>query len=257
VPVNLGGIPPTLFESEMFGHVRGAFTDAHRDRTGRLARADGGTILLDEIGELDLRCQVKLLRVLQDRTYEILGSSETRKLDVRVVSATNRQLPAAVAEGSFREDLFYRLNLITVHLPPLTERRDDIPLLATHFLARAAAKHGRPPIGIDARAVAWLQRQEWPGNIRQLAHAMERSLLVCNTDVLREADLLHAAEMAASSGQSDPLPAVGAMTMDDIERSMVEKSLLHHDGNVSRAAASLGLSRAAFYRRLDKYGIDH
>jgi two-component system NtrC family response regulator len=198
VRVNLGGIPPTLFESEMFGHVRGAFTDAHRDREGRFARANGGTILLDEVGELDLRCQVKLLRVLQDRTYEILGTSETRRLDVRVIAATNRDLRAAVAAGDFREDLLYRLNLISIRLPRLSERRGDIPLLSAHFVARAAATYERPVVGLTGRALAWLGRQEWPGNVRQLKHLIERTFLIAGGDTLDESDFRRTMEMEAA-----------------------------------------------------------
>ncbi len=255
VKVNLGGIASTLFESELFGHVRGAFTDAHRDRQGRFALAAGGTVFLDEIGELDLRCQVKLLRVLQDRTYEVLGSSRTRTLDVRVIAATNRDLQEAVREGAFREDLLYRLNLIAVRLPSLAERSKDIPSLAAHFLARAGEAFGRPPVRLSARALGWLQRQPWPGNVRQLKHQLERALLVCGGPELDVADFERTAGLEAAATTEDQLPPVGAMTMDGIERSMILKSLEHHGGNVSRAAAALGLSRAAFYRRLEKYGI--
>lgn len=255
VRVNLGGVPPTLFESEMFGHVRGAFTDAHRDRDGRFALADGGTILLDEVGELDLRCQVKLLRVLQDRTYEVLGTSETRRLDVRVIAATNRDLRAAVAAGAFREDLLYRLNLISIRLPSLAERRRDIPPLAAHFLARAAATYDRPLTGLTGAALDWLARQPWPGNVRELKHVIERTFIVAGGGaMLDEPDFRRVAALDTGVGD-DPLPPVGAMTIDDIERTMIRKALAHHDGNVTRAAASLGLSRAALYRRLEKHGI--
>jgi len=257
VKVNLGGIAPTLFESEMFGHVRGAFTDAHRDREGRFARAHGGTIFLDEIGELDPRCQVKLLRVLQDRSFEILGSSETRTVDVRVIAATNRDLAVAVQDGSFREDLLYRLNLITMALPPLSQRRDDIPRLATHFAARAATAYGVKLAALAGDAISWLQRQPWPGNVRQLKHLVERTLLVAGGDVLTAADFADTDTMEAAgrSGDADALPAVGSMTLDDLERAMITRSLEHHQGNVSRAAETLGLSRAALYRRLEKYGM--
>ena len=255
VKVNLGGLPAPLFESEMFGHLRGAFTDAYRDREGRFALADGGTIFLDEIGDLDPRSQVKLLRVLQDRTYEPLGASESRVLDVRVISATNRPLPRLVAEGQFREDLFYRLNLIHVHLPSLAERRDDIPLLARSLLARAAGAHGREPPGISAAAVRWLQAQDWPGNVRQLKHAVERALLTSQAPVLEPKHLQAAADEGGGGPSRDRLPPVGAMTMEDIERSMILKSLEHHGGNLTRVAEALGLSRAALYRRLEKYGI--
>jgi len=256
VKVNLAGIPGTLFESEMFGHVRGAFTDAHRDRQGRFATADGGTILLDEIGDLDLRSQVKLLRVLQDRTYEVLGSSETRKLNVRVIAATNRDLPKMVEDGSFREDLFYRINLITMHLPSLSERRDDIPQLARHFVEQVAATYGGKQVSIEGKALNWLQAQEWPGNVRQLRQVIERTLLVSGATRLTRENFERTQAMEHGEEPKDALPAVGSMTMSEMERSMIVKSLEHHQGNLSRVAESLGLSRAALYRRLEKYGID-
>jgi len=255
VKVNIGGISTSLFESEMFGHVRGAFTDAHRDRQGRFSLADGGTILLDEIGELDLRNQVKMLRVLQDRTYEVLGASETRTLDVRIISATNRNLQTAVEDSSFREDLLYRLNLISVQLPSLTERRDDIPLLARHFLGKASLTYGSEPIGISAAALNWLQAQDWPGNVRQLKHIIERTVLVADSQMLDADHFRLTIETAPAESGTKTLPAVGSMTMDSIEKSMIRKSLEHHDGNISRVAESLGMSRAALYRRLEKYGI--
>jgi DNA-binding NtrC family response regulator len=256
VKVNLGGIAATLFESEMFGHVRGAFTDAKRDRAGRFATADGGTILLDEIGELDPRSQVKLLRVLQDRTYEALGSSTTRKLDVRVISATNRDLRQAVTRAEFREDLLYRINLITLNLPSLSERRQDIRLLAGHFLARAAAAFGKPdaPHVIAPDALAWLGAQSWPGNVRQLEQFLVRAVLVADGPTLDVATCERVTAMDAETDR-DVLPPVGKMTMDEVEKAMIEKSLRHHEGNISKAAESLGLSRAALYRRLEKYRI--
>jgi DNA-binding NtrC family response regulator len=257
VKVNLGGIASTLFESEMFGHVRGAFTDARRDREGRFAVADGGTILLDEIGELDPHNQVKLLRVLQDRTYEVVGSSTTRTIDVRVVSATNRDLRHAVDEGIFREDLLYRLNLITLRLPSLVERRQDIPLLAAHFLARAAAAFGKPdaPPVVTPDAIAWLESQPWPGNVRQLEQFFVRAVLVAGGPRLDVAACEQVMAMEEGDAERSALPPVGSMTVDEIEKAMIEKSLRHHGGNISKAAESLGLSRAALYRRLEKYGI--
>jgi DNA-binding NtrC family response regulator len=257
VKVNLGGIAATLFESEMFGHVRGAFTDAKRDRTGRFAAADGGTILLDEIGEVDPRNQVKLLRVLQDRTYEAVGSSTTRKLDVRVISATNRDLRQAVADGSFREDLLYRVNLITLHLPTLLQRKQDILSLAGHFLARAGAAFGKSdaPHVITPKAQAWLEAQSWPGNVRQLEQFLARTVLVADSPTLDVAAFERVTAMDAAESDRDVLPPVGRMTMDEVEKAMIEKSLRHHDGNISKAAESLGLSRAALYRRLEKHRI--
>src|SRR5436190_14376253 len=252
VKVNLGGISATLFESEMFGHVRGAFTEARQDRKGRFETADGGTIFLDEIGELDATSQVKLLRVLQDRTYEVLGSSRTRTVDVRVIAATNRPLQDLVARGEFREDLLYRLNLITIQLPPLRERRGDIPPLAAQFLRRASEAYHVDVESITPRAMEWLKGQNWPGNIRQLRQLIERAVLIRGGRELDAADF--AAVRDVSSRDAQTLPEVGAMTLDEIERAMIERSMRHYEGNVSRVAEALGLSRAALYRRLEKYG---
>ena len=260
VKVNLGGIPAQLFESEMFGHVKGAFTDARADRKGRFELAAGGTILLDEIGDLDASSQVKLLRVLQDRTYEVLGSSVTRTVDVRVVSATNRNLAAMVAAGAFREDLLYRLNLIALHLPPLRERAGDIPLIAQNFLSNLAKVYRRTQIVLHDAAARWLQQQPWPGNIRQLCQVLERAVLMTNNDTLTVADFALTLEMDAQRElrpeADDPLPQVGTMTLDEIEKAMILKALQHHDGNISRVAEALGLSRAALYRRFERYGIE-
>ena len=252
VKVNLGGISSTLFESEMFGHVRGAFTDARQDRKGRFEIADGGTIFLDEIGELDPSSQVKLLRVVQDRTYEVLGSSRTRTVDVRVVTATNRRLPELVQRGEFREDLLYRLNLITIQLPPLRERRDDIPALASHFLRMAAQQYGRDVESIAPRAMDWLKGQNWPGNIRQLKQAIERAVLMRDA---RQLEIDDFPLRDAPQREPSALPEPGAMTLDEIEKAMIAKSMKHYDGNISRVAEALGLSRAALYRRLEKYGM--
>ncbi len=259
VKVNLGGISTPLFESEMFGHVRGAFTDARQDRKGRFEAAGGGTIFLDEIGELDPAAQVKLLRVLQDRTFEVLGSSTPRTVDVRVVSATNRNLAELVTRGQFREDLLYRLNLIALHLPPLRERSGDIPRLAGRFLQALAQVHRRADLSFSPAALAGLQAMPWPGNVRQLRQAIERAVLMSPADVLQVADLASPTAGEGVGGVSaspaDNLPAVGSMTMDEIERAMILKALAHHGGTLSRAAESLGLSRAALYRRLERYGI--
>jgi DNA-binding NtrC family response regulator len=255
VKVNLGGISSTLFESEMFGHVRGAFTDARSDRKGRFEVAHGGTIFLDEIGDVDAGSQVKLLRVLQDRTYEVLGSSQARTVDVRVVSATNRTLPDLVARGEFREDLLYRINLITLHLPPLRERPDDIPVLASRFVQAVSHSYGRDDLTMTTAALAWLRRQPWPGNVRQLRQWIERAALVGTHAALDVADFEAIATMEPRDAARDALPAVGSMTMEEIERAMILKSMRHHGGNITRMAESLGLSRAALYRRFEKYGI--
>ena len=255
VKVNLGGIATTLFESEMFGHVRGAFTDARTDRKGRFEVAHGGTIFLDEIGDLDLAAQVKLLRVLQDRTYEVLGSSQRREVDVRVISATNRTLTDMVSRGEFREDLLYRINLIAIHLPPLRERPGDIPLLTRRFLLGIAQAYGRGPLTVAADAVRWMQSQPWPGNVRQLRQWIERAVLVSGRDELDVDAFRISASMERRETSSDTLPAVGSMTMEQLERGMIEKALRHHGRNLTKVADSLGLSRAALYRRLEKYGI--
>jgi DNA-binding NtrC family response regulator len=255
VKVNLGGISASLFESEMFGHVKGAFTDARADRKGRFEVAHGGTIFLDEIGDLDAASQVKMLRVLQDRTFEVLGSSQRRTVDVRVVSATNRNLAEMVTRGEFREDLLYRINLIAVHLPPLRERREDIPLLASRFLQTVGQVYRREDLRLSAGAIAWLQAQSWPGNIRQLRQSVERALLVTERSVLEADDFRATADMAPRDPVRDTLPAVGSMTLDEIEKAMILKSLKHHGGNISRVAEALGLSRAALYRRFEKYEI--
>ncbi|MCB1041609.1 MAG: sigma-54-dependent Fis family transcriptional regulator [Acidobacteria bacterium] len=254
IKVNLGGVSSALFESEMFGHVRGAFTDAKTDRLGRFQMAHGGSIFLDEIGDLDLASQVKLLRVLSERNYEPLGSSKSVRADVRVVAATNRDLAAMVAEGSFREDLLYRINLITVNMPPLRKRSGDIALLARHFLANAAQSHGLGQTQLDGSAVSWLKQQTWPGNIRELKQTMERVVLMTGKTHIGVQDL---EAVASSHGTTSKpgLPTVGEMTLDEIEIAMIDKALKHHDGNVSRAAKSLGLSRAALYRRIEKHGL--
>jgi two-component system NtrC family response regulator len=257
VKVNLGGISSTLFESEMFGHVKGAFTDARADRKGRFEMADRGTIFLDEIGEVDPAAQVKLLRVLQDRSYEVLGSSVTRTVDVRVVSATNRNLAELVERGQFREDLLYRLNLIAMRLPALRERRGDVPLLARHFLDLSARAYRRPPVALTDRALAWLQDQPWPGNIRQLKQTLERAVLVIDGDRLDARDLVALSgleEREARGGTA--LPSPGAMTLDEMEKAMIVKCMRHYEGNITRVAEALGLSRAALYRRFEKYGIE-
>jgi DNA-binding NtrC family response regulator len=255
VKVNLGGISSTLFESEMFGHVRGAFTDARQDRRGRFETADGGTIFLDEIGELDQSSQVKLLRVLQDRTYEVLGSSRTRTVDVRVISATNRPLHELVQRGEFREDLLYRLNLINIHLPPLRDRRGDIARLANHFLHLANEAYGADVASLSTRAMEWLRTQTWPGNIRQLRQTIDRAVLIRGGRELDVDDFFALRDAAGTPRGDDALPDAGTMTLDEMERRMIEKCMKHYDGNVSRVAEALGLSRAALYRRLEKHGI--
>ena len=254
VKVNLGGISQSLFESEMFGHKKGAFTDASSDRIGRFEMANKGTIFLDEIGDLDPSCQVKLLRVLQDQTFEVLGDSRPRKTDIRVVSATNADLRKMVGERTFREDLFYRINLITVRLPALRERREDIPLLARHFADRQAEANGFPRTEFSADALQFLSRLPYPGNIRELKNLVERTILVNGKPTLDAADF-----DAQYIRHEDQKVAEGAsfagMTLDEIERQTILQALERHKGNLSQVATALGISRAALYRRLEKFGI--
>lgn len=257
VKVNLGGISSALFESEMFGHVKGAFTDAHQARKGRIEMAHHGTIFLDEIGDLHLSSQVKMLRVLQDRTYEVLGSSVTRSVDLRVISATNRDLGDMVLKGEFREDLLYRLNLIAVSLPPLRERTGDIPLLARHFLSNLATVYRKEELTISASALDWLQGLEWPGNVRQLKHLIERTVLISGKSKLEPGDFLNTLEMEATGARRGSLPDPGTMKMDELEREMILRCMTHYSGNVSKVASALGMSRPALYRRLGKYGVKY
>ncbi|SMB87987.1 two component, sigma54 specific, transcriptional regulator, Fis family [Hymenobacter roseosalivarius DSM 11622] len=258
VKVNLGGISASLFESEMFGHRRGAFTDAKADRAGRFELANKGTIFLDEIGELDLSSQVKLLRVLQDRTYEVLGDSRPRTLDIRVICATNRHLAGLVREGRFREDLFYRINLITVRLPALRERPDDIPLLVNFFVQNLRATYHRPTLKVSTTALHWLRGLPLAGNIRELKNLVERAVLVSGKDELEPEDFqAHFQKMPPNSAAAPDLPPVGTMTLEELEAQMIRKSMAHYGGNVSRVAKALGLSRGALYRRLEKFGIPY
>lgn len=253
VKVNLGGISQSLFESEMFGHKKGAFTDATADRMGRFEMANKGTIFLDEIGDLDPSCQVKLLRVLQDQTFEVLGDSRPRKTDIRVVSATNADLSKMVSEHTFREDLFYRINLITVKLPALRERREDIPLLARHFADRQAEINNLPRTEFSSDALNFLSRLPFPGNIRELKNLVERTILVSGKETLDAIDFenqyqRHDESVATSS-------SFAGMTLDEIEKQTILQALERYKGNLSQVATALGISRAALYRRLEKYDI--
>lgn len=259
VKVNLGGVSTGLFESEMFGHVRGAFTDARFDRTGRFELANRGTIFLDEIGELDLSSQVKLLRVLQDRTYEVLGSSKTKTVDVRVVCATNRNLEEMVAKGTFREDLLYRINLITIHLPALRERPNDIPSLVEFFVSNLSQIYNRPRLEVSREALKWLKQLNLPGNIRQLKNLVERTVLVSTGDVLDVADFQQnyssPNQQLPISNRPSTFPDVGSMTLEEMEIQMIRRAMEFHRGKVARVAKALGLTRSALYRRLEKYDI--
>lgn len=248
VKVNLGGISQSLFESEMFGHKKGAFTDAYTDRVGRFELADKGTIFLDEIGDLEPSCQVKLLRVLQDQTFEVLGDSRQRKVDVRVVSATNRDLVQMVAARTFREDLFYRINLIPIHIPALRERREDIPVLAQYFARCAGGAIGS---GIAPDAIEFLQGLPFTGNVRELKNLVERTIIVSGKKLLCKEDFQ--SQYIALHPSGDKVSVLDGNTLEDIERKRVLEVLSKHGGNVSHAAKELGISRAALYRRLEKY----
>ena len=262
VKVNLGGISTSLFESEMFGHKKGSFTDATADRIGRFELAKGGTIFLDEIGELSLASQVKLLRVLQDQTYEVLGDSHTRTADVRVICATNADLRAMVEEHTFREDLFYRINLINLHLPPLRERREDIPLLVEHFLSKSCAINGIMSTTVSAEAIAYLQTLPFTGNIRELKNLVERALLMKNPekDILNVEDFQTLAISSMNRGEqgnliSDFNAGMEGVSLSSLERNAIAACIAKHNGNLSLVAKELGISRGALYRKIEKHGL--
>lgn len=246
VAVNAGGFSEGVFESELFGHVKGAFTDAKTDRVGCFELADRGTLFLDEIANVPLQQQAKLLRVLENREIQRVGSSKVRKVDVRVISATNANLGEAVASGDFREDLLYRLNTVEIRIPPLRERVDDIPLLAGHFLTKQAARYGRALEGFSPAAMAALRAHPWPGNVRELQHSVERSVLMARGSRIEASDL-------GLRRRADGTVLMDELTLDEAERLMIEKALERHQGNVSKAAESLGLSRSALYRRLQRH----
>jgi DNA-binding NtrC family response regulator len=248
VPVNAGALSEGVFESELFGHVKGAFTDAKSDRVGCFELADGGTLFLDEVGNMPLTQQAKLLRVLQTREIQRVGSSRSRTVNVRVLSASNADIGQEIAEGRFREDLLYRLNTVEVHLPPLRDRREDIPLLAMHFLKKQAERYRKPLTGFDPDAIQALLDYRWPGNIRELEHTVERAVLLASGKTIRPEDL----NLRSHRAETTPLEE---MTLEAVEQTLIRKALARHDGNVSRAAEALGLSRSALYRRLQQYGM--
>ncbi|WP_029906584.1 sigma-54 dependent transcriptional regulator [Prevotella sp. 10(H)] len=252
VKVNLGGISQSLFESEMFGHKKGAFTDAHYDRVGRFELANKGSIFLDEIGELDAACQVKLLRVLQDKTFESLGDSKQKQVDVRVISATNRNLAEMVSKGLFREDLFYRINLITIRVPALRERIEDIPLLVDHFTKKQQEINGMDNIEISSDAIEYLKRLPYPGNIRELKNLVDRVILVSGKSLITDKDFKEQyTEIPSSSTMSDSI-----YPLDELEKNMILKAIELYGNNHSKVAIALGLTRQALYRRMEKYGIN-
>lgn len=254
VKVNLGGISQSLFESEMFGHRKGAFTGADSDRTGRFEMADKGTIFLDELGELDMSCQTKMLRVLQEQTFEVLGDSKPRKVDVRVVCATNADLPSMVKEKTFREDLYYRINLITIHLPALRERRSDIPLLTRHFADRLCRQNDMPAVNFSADAMDYLCSLPYPGNIRELKNFVERTLLVCDKKTITASDLKEQYQPVQPAEERHA--SLDGMTLEEVERQTITDALARYDNNLSQVAQALGITRQSLYRRLEKFGID-
>ncbi len=254
VKVNLGGISQSLFESEMFGHKKGAFTDAHYDRIGRFELANKGSIFLDEIGELDAACQVKLLRVLQDKTFESLGDSKQKQADVRIISATNRNLADMVSKGTFREDLFYRINLITIRVPALRERIEDIPLLVEHFAQRQSDLNGLGPVEFTSEALSFLKKLPYPGNIRELKNLVERVILVSGRNVITDQDFK---EQYTEIPNSATLTGDSVYPLEEMEKNMILKALELYGGNYSKVAVALGLTRQALYRRMEKYGISY
>ncbi|HEY0380192.1 MAG TPA: sigma-54 dependent transcriptional regulator [Pyrinomonadaceae bacterium] len=248
VTVNAGALSEGVFESELFGHVKGAFTDAKADRVGRFDLADGGTLLLDEIGNVPPNLQTKLLRVLETGEFERVGSSKTRRADVRVLSATNADLREATEQGRFRQDLLFRLNTVEIHLPPLRERREDVPLLAHYFLRRHSRHYRKRVVAFDGAAMDALQGYSWPGNIRELNHVAERAILMTQGESVRAADLGLRQEREAARRLEE-------MSLEEVESFLIRKALARFNGNVNQAADTLGLSRSALYRRLQKYGL--
>jgi DNA-binding NtrC family response regulator len=254
ITVNAGGLSEGVFESELFGHVKGAFTDAKTDRIGYFEMAGGGTLFLDEIGTMPVKLQAKLLRVLQTGEFQRVGSSTTRTADVRVVSATNIDISAEVARGDFRADLLYRLNTVEIRLPPLRERREDIPPLSHHFLDRKSAHYGKRLEGFEPDAMRILLDYGWPGNVRELEHTVERAVLLTAGPMIAAADL-NLGQTLSGEATEPGGTSLEAMELEEAERYLIRKALARHDGNVSQAASSLGLSRSALYRRLQRYGL--
>ena len=249
ITVNVGGLPEGVFASELFGHVRGAFTDAKGDRIGRFEMADGGTLFLDEIANVPLDQQAKMLRTLEIGELERVGSSKTRTVNVRILSATNAELATEVSAGRFREDLLFRLNTVEIRIPPLRDRPEDIPLLAMHFLGRVVEKYRKSITGFDESAMVALRRHRWPGNVRELAHVVERAVLMAADDTIR------ADQLGLDTSAPTATPTLDEMSLEEVERTLIEKAMRRHDGNISQAAEALGLSRSALYRRLEKHRL--
>jgi DNA-binding NtrC family response regulator len=248
VAVNAGGLAEGVFESELFGHVKGAFTDAREDRIGCFELADGGTLFLDEIGNMPLAQQAKLLRVLQTGELSPVGSSKVRKVNARVLSATNVDIAAEVGAGRFREDLLYRLNTVEIHLPPLRDRREDIPALAGYFLAQHGKRYRIDNASFDPSAIEALLAHSFPGNVRELEHAVERALLLAPSGVIRAEDIALRRPAQASSRLEE-------MTLEEAEGHLIARALTRAGGNVTDAARALGLSRSALYRRMAHFGL--
>ncbi|MGI8961691.1 MAG: sigma-54-dependent transcriptional regulator, partial [Bryobacteraceae bacterium] len=248
VTVNAGGLAEGIFESELFGHIKGAFTDAKMDRVGRFELADTGTLFLDEIANVPMNLQAKLLRVLEIGEMERVGSSKTKRVDVRVISATNAKLTEEVQNGRFRQDLLFRLNTIEIHIPPLRERREDISALATHFLGVHARRYRKGISGFDHNAMQAMLEHAWQGNVRELNHVVERAVLMAQSNCIKASDLALRATSAVS-------PRLEDMSLEDVEEFLIKKALARYGGNVSHAASALGLSRSALYRRLQRFGL--
>ena len=248
VGVDMGAIAETLFESELFGHKKGAFTDAREDRPGRFELANGGTLFLDEIGNLSLSSQSKLLSALQQRQITRVGANQPQEVDIRLICATNMPLLQMVEEGKFRQDLLYRINTVEIRIPPLSERVDDIPLLANHFLNYYTRKYRKDVVALAPEAMIKLKKYAWPGNVRELQHALERAVIMADSNTLQESDFLF-------SRKTHDVLANDSLNLDDVERTAVAKAIQLHNGNISKAAEELGLTRASLYRRMEKYGL--
>lgn len=248
VSVDMGAITETLFESELFGHKKGAFTDAREDRPGRFELASGGTLFLDEIGNLSMSLQSKLLSALQSRQVTRVGSNQSVSVDIRLICATNMPLTKMVQEGTFRQDLLYRINTVEVQVPPLSDRVEDIPLLAEHYLNHYAKKYHKSVTTIAPEALDKLKRYAWPGNIRELQHAIERAVIMTDSSSLQETDFLFSRSLTSG-------PSANTLNLDEVEKAAIAKALQMHGGNISKAADELGLTRASLYRRMEKYGL--
>jgi transcriptional regulator with PAS, ATPase and Fis domain len=249
VSVDMGAITETLFESELFGHKKGAFTDAREDRPGRFELANNGTLFLDEIGNLSLSLQSKLLSALQSRLVTRVGSNASLPVDIRLICATNMPLDKMIQEGTFRQDLLYRINTVEIRVPPLCERVEDIPLLTRHYLSHYARKYHKMVSKISPEAMDKLKRYAWPGNIRELQHSIERAVIMTDSDTLHDSDFLFSRSAGGNSASLETL------NLDEVERTAIAKALQLHSGNISKAADELGLTRASLYRRMEKYGL--